>query len=83
MATNQHQVREDGHPRGGADRADRDGRGADAMPVLIRAEQLSRVLRFDKLFRLKVLPLAISMPWGISPAALPQFAFAGEDPDQT
>ncbi|MDT5259953.1 MAG: hypothetical protein QOD10_5033, partial [Mycobacterium sp.] len=57
--------------------------GADAMPVLIRGEQLSRVLRLDKLFRLKVFPLAISLPWGIAPAALPQFPFAGEDPDQT
>ncbi len=80
MATHPHQVREDGHPRGGADR---DGRGADAMSMLIRGEQLSRVLRLDKLFWLKVLSLAISMPWGIVPAALPQFAFADEDPDQT
>lgn len=47
--------------------------GADAMPVLIRGDQLSRTLRLDKLLRLKVFPLAVSLPWGIAPAALPQF----------
>jgi 1-acyl-sn-glycerol-3-phosphate acyltransferase len=47
--------------------------GADAMPVLIRGDQLSRALRLDKLLRLKVFPLAVSLPWGIAPAALPQF----------
>ncbi len=47
--------------------------GADAMPVLIRGDQLSRTLRLDKVLRLKVFPLAISLPWGIAPAALPQF----------
>lgn len=47
--------------------------GADAMPVLIRGDRLSRILKLDKLFRLKVFPLAVSLPWGIAPAALPQF----------
>jgi 1-acyl-sn-glycerol-3-phosphate acyltransferase len=46
--------------------------GADAMPVLIRGDELSRALRLDKLLRLKVFPLAVSLPWGIAPAALPQ-----------
>jgi 1-acyl-sn-glycerol-3-phosphate acyltransferase len=46
--------------------------GADAMPVLIRGDRLSRILRLDRLLRLKVFPLAISLPWGIAPAALPQ-----------
>jgi 1-acyl-sn-glycerol-3-phosphate acyltransferase len=46
--------------------------GADAMPVLIRGDRLSRFLRLDRLLRLKVFPLAISVPWGIAPAALPQ-----------
>jgi 1-acyl-sn-glycerol-3-phosphate acyltransferase len=46
--------------------------GADAMPVLIRGDQLSRALRLDKILRLKVFPLAVSLPWGIAPAALPQ-----------
>jgi len=47
--------------------------GADAMPVLIRGDRLSRVLRLDRIFRLKVFPLAVSLPWGIAPAVLPQF----------
>lgn len=46
--------------------------GADAMPVLIRGDGLSRALRLDRVLRLKVFPLAISLPWGIAPAALPQ-----------
>jgi hypothetical protein len=29
-------------------------------------------LQLDRLLRLKVFPLAISLPWGIAPAALPQ-----------
>ena len=32
--------------------------GADAMPVLIRGDRLSRVLRLDKMLRLKVFPIA-------------------------
>ena len=47
--------------------------GADAMPVLIRGDSLSRTLRLDKVLRLKVFPLAVSLPWGIAPAPLPQF----------
>jgi 1-acyl-sn-glycerol-3-phosphate acyltransferase len=46
--------------------------GADAMPVLIRGDRLSKMLRLDRLLRLKVFPLAVSLPWGIAPAALPQ-----------
>jgi 1-acyl-sn-glycerol-3-phosphate acyltransferase len=47
--------------------------GADAMPVLIRGDRLSRMLGLDKVLRLKVFPIAVSLPWGIAPAALPQF----------
>ncbi|WP_123027065.1 lysophospholipid acyltransferase family protein [Mycolicibacterium stellerae] len=47
--------------------------GADAMPVLIRGDALAKALRLDKLLRLKVFPIAVSLPWGIAPAALPQF----------
>jgi 1-acyl-sn-glycerol-3-phosphate acyltransferase len=46
--------------------------GADAMPVLMRGDRLSKALRLDRLLRLKVFPLALSLPWGIAPAALPQ-----------
>jgi 1-acyl-sn-glycerol-3-phosphate acyltransferase len=47
--------------------------GADAMPVLFRGDRLARVLGLGKVLRLKVFPLAVSLPWGIAPAALPQF----------
>ena len=40
---------------------------------MVRGDQLSRALRLDKLLRLKVFPIAVSLPWGIAPAALPQF----------
>jgi 1-acyl-sn-glycerol-3-phosphate acyltransferase len=46
--------------------------GADAMPVLMRGDRLARVLRLDRLLRLKVFPVAVSLPWGVAPAALPQ-----------
>jgi 1-acyl-sn-glycerol-3-phosphate acyltransferase len=46
--------------------------GADAMPVLIRGDRLAQILQLDRVARLKVFPLAISLPWGIAPAALPQ-----------
>jgi 1-acyl-sn-glycerol-3-phosphate acyltransferase len=46
--------------------------GADAMPVLFRGDRLSKFLQLDKVLRLKVFPLAVSLPWGIAPAALPQ-----------
>jgi len=46
--------------------------GADAMPVLIRGDRLSRILKLDRALRLKVFPIAVSLPWGIAPAALPQ-----------
>jgi 1-acyl-sn-glycerol-3-phosphate acyltransferase len=46
--------------------------GADAMPVLFRGDRLSKALRLDRVLRLKVFPLAVSLPWGIAPAALPQ-----------
>jgi hypothetical protein len=42
------------------------------MPVLIRGDRLSKALRLDKILRLKVFPVAVSLPWGIAPAALPQ-----------
>jgi 1-acyl-sn-glycerol-3-phosphate acyltransferase len=46
--------------------------GADAMPVLVRGRRLAKVLGLRKLARLQVFPIALSLPWGIAPAALPQ-----------
>ncbi|MBY6368511.1 lysophospholipid acyltransferase family protein [Rhodococcoides corynebacterioides] len=46
--------------------------GGDAMPVLIKGDRLSRTLRLDRIARLKVFPIAVSLPWIVAPAALPQ-----------
>lgn len=46
--------------------------GADAMPVLTSGRRLARMLKLDRLARLKVFPVAIQLPWGISPALLPE-----------
>jgi 1-acyl-sn-glycerol-3-phosphate acyltransferase len=46
--------------------------GADAMPVLFTGRRLARALQLDKIARLKMFPVAISAPWGIAPALLPQ-----------
>ena len=46
--------------------------GADAMPVLVRGDRLAKVLGLDRFARLKVFPIAVSLPWGIAPAILPQ-----------
>jgi hypothetical protein len=54
--------------------------GADAMSVLIRGERLSMALRLDKMLRLKLFPFAMSLPWGIVPAALPQFPLPASGP---
>jgi 1-acyl-sn-glycerol-3-phosphate acyltransferase len=46
--------------------------GPDSMPVLFSGQRLARVLQLDKIARLKRFPLAISAPWGIAPALLPE-----------
>ena len=46
--------------------------GADAMPVLVRGDRLAKWLKMDRVARLKVFPIAVSLPWGLAPAALPQ-----------
>ena len=46
--------------------------GPDAMPVLATGRRLARALRLDKVARLKMFPIALSAPWGISPALLPE-----------
>lgn len=55
--------------------------GADAMPVLIRGDRLSRALQLDRLLRLKVFPLAISLPWGHCAGGASAAAIARQDPD--
>jgi 1-acyl-sn-glycerol-3-phosphate acyltransferase len=46
--------------------------GPDSMPVLFSGRRLAKALQLDKVARLKVFPFAISAPWGIAPAALPE-----------
>jgi 1-acyl-sn-glycerol-3-phosphate acyltransferase len=46
--------------------------GPDSMPVLARGRRLAKALQLDKVARLKMLPIALSAPWGISPAILPE-----------
>ena len=49
--------------------------GPDAMPVLFSGRRLAKLLQLDKLARLKMFPIALQLPWGISPAILPEVPF--------
>jgi 1-acyl-sn-glycerol-3-phosphate acyltransferase len=40
--------------------------GQETALFLSRGEWLARLLRIDKIFRLKVLPISLSMPWGLN-----------------
>jgi 1-acyl-sn-glycerol-3-phosphate acyltransferase len=40
--------------------------GQETALFLSRGEGLSRLLRLDKLFRLKVLPISLALPWGLN-----------------
>jgi 1-acyl-sn-glycerol-3-phosphate acyltransferase len=46
--------------------------GPDSMPVLARGRRIASALQLDKVARLKLFPIAVQMPWGISPALLPE-----------
>jgi 1-acyl-sn-glycerol-3-phosphate acyltransferase len=46
--------------------------GPDAMPVLATGRRVAKALRLDKVARLKMFPIAVQIPWGISPALLPE-----------
>jgi 1-acyl-sn-glycerol-3-phosphate acyltransferase len=46
--------------------------GPDSMPVLARGRRLAKLLRLDRVARLKMFPVALQAPWGISPALLPE-----------
>lgn len=49
--------------------------GPDAMPVLATGRRIAQALRLDKVARLKMFPIALQAPWGISPALLPEVPF--------
>src|SRR3954468_11221167 len=40
--------------------------GQETALFLSRGERLARLLRLDKMFRLKVLPISIAIPWGLN-----------------
>jgi 1-acyl-sn-glycerol-3-phosphate acyltransferase len=46
--------------------------GPDSMPVLASGRRLAKLLRLDRVARLKMFPIALQAPWGISPALLPE-----------
>jgi 1-acyl-sn-glycerol-3-phosphate acyltransferase len=46
--------------------------GPDSMPVLARGRRLAKALQLDKVARLKMFPISVQAPWGISPAMLPE-----------
>ncbi len=46
--------------------------GPDSMPVLASGRRLARWLALDRVARLKMFPIALQVPWGISPALLPE-----------
>jgi 1-acyl-sn-glycerol-3-phosphate acyltransferase len=46
--------------------------GPDSMPVIARGRRLAKWLALDRVARLKMFPIAIQAPWGISPALLPE-----------
>jgi 1-acyl-sn-glycerol-3-phosphate acyltransferase len=49
--------------------------GPDSMPVLFSGRRLAKALQLDKIARLKMFPIAVSAPWGIGPALLPEIPF--------
>jgi 1-acyl-sn-glycerol-3-phosphate acyltransferase len=46
--------------------------GPDSMPVLATGRRLARALRLDRVARIKMFPIALQAPWGLSPALLPE-----------
>jgi hypothetical protein len=42
------------------------------MPVLFSGRRLAKLLQLDKIARLKMMPIALSVPWGINFAMLPE-----------
>jgi len=49
--------------------------GPDAMPVLATGRRLAKAFQLDKVARLKMFPIALQAPWGVSPALLPEVPF--------
>lgn len=45
----------------------------ETLVVLTRGERLARLLRYDKLFRVKVMPFVLGPPFGVVPGGIPTF----------
>jgi 1-acyl-sn-glycerol-3-phosphate acyltransferase len=46
--------------------------GPDSMPVVLKGRRLASALQLDRIARLKMFPIALQAPWGLSPAMLPE-----------
>ena len=46
--------------------------GPDSMPILTNGRRLAKWTGLDKVANIKVMPLSIMAPWGLSPAMLPE-----------
>jgi 1-acyl-sn-glycerol-3-phosphate acyltransferase len=46
--------------------------GPDSMPILTNGRRLAKWTQLDKLASIKVMPISLSAPWGLSPAMLPE-----------
>ena len=46
--------------------------GPDGMPVIASGRRIAKTLKLDKMLRLKRFPIALSVPWGVAPALLPE-----------
>jgi hypothetical protein len=42
------------------------------MPVLLSGRRVAKALKLDKVANLKMFPVALQAPWGLSPAMLPE-----------
>jgi 1-acyl-sn-glycerol-3-phosphate acyltransferase len=49
--------------------------GHDTLIVLNDGRRTAKLLRLDKLARVKSMPMTLSLPWGLSPLPLPHFPF--------
>jgi hypothetical protein len=42
------------------------------MPVLFSGRKIARALKLDQIARLKMFPVGLQAPWGLSPSILPE-----------
>ena len=57
--------------------------GQETALFLTRGERLARLLALDRMFRLKVLPISLALPWGLNVGdMLGHVPAAGEDHDR-